>query len=547
MSPNGQRLYQFQQWRVSNQGVVEMECLRVSKKTGRFVSSSTDQHLAWTPEVDTLLASECIVDNLPVEYAQFNLMIPHIIRHVEAYAVASQLHSNLLRHIPIHDINHIVTAISAASAGWISNYQRYEFLGDSLLKFIVSGQLYSENPTWPEGYLTRKKNSIISNPRLAKTALDNCLESFIILHSEHAKVRKWTPPLLSDYKNALPASQISGKQLADVIEALTGAFFIDSGIENARRVLNHFISEIHPSPPNLLSQPSGCSNFPELIKAEQVIGYRFKNRALLAEAFTHPSFHLTTTQSYQRLEFLGDAVLDWLLVQQLFDHRPELNESQMTAIKACLVNEYFLGFLCLDFSVECDAAAQIKETHNGTFIANSATDDMQLWRFIRCFSKDVTAQQEACQTRYLQLRSEVHSAMDGARFPWIELAKLSAEKFYSDIIESIIGAIFIDSNGDTEPCKQFIDRLGIPKYARRMIEEGVDLVSPRACLLEQFPQSKFDFTTEQSSLGFRCKVRIDGDEVASVDGCLNSSVAVILTAAKASDLMKSKKRKTTSL
>lgn len=74
---------------------------------------------------------------------------------------------------------------------------------------------------------------------------------------------------------------------------------------------------------------------------EQRLGYKFRNSLLLAEALTHPSLGYETQRHHfdnQRLEFLGDAVLQLIFTEYLFDHYPELTEGQLTKIRARLVS-----------------------------------------------------------------------------------------------------------------------------------------------------------------------------------------------------------------
>ena len=67
---------------------------------------------------------------------------------------------------------------------------------------------------------------------------------------------------------------------------------------------------------------------------------------------------------------------------------------------------------------------------------------------------------------------------DGDHYPWSLLAGLEAPKFLSDIIESIIGAIYIDTQGSIEACEAFLERLGILPYLRRVMErEGEGAVA----------------------------------------------------------------------
>lgn len=79
---------------------------------------------------------------------------------------------------------------------------------------------------------------------------------------------------------------------------------------------------------------------------EQTIGYRFRNVALLTEALTHPSLAHEKTgvnhQHNQRLEFLGDAVLQLLLTDRLYQLHPDLPEGKLTQIRAHLANRHAL-------------------------------------------------------------------------------------------------------------------------------------------------------------------------------------------------------------
>lgn len=70
------------------------------------------------------------------------------------------------------------------------------------------------------------------------------------------------------------------------------------------------------------------------------LGYRFKNQKLLVTALTHPSYggdhHVP---HYQRLEFLGDAVLELTVSEHLYSELPEVDEGKLTRIRAALVRE----------------------------------------------------------------------------------------------------------------------------------------------------------------------------------------------------------------
>ncbi len=74
---------------------------------------------------------------------------------------------------------------------------------------------------------------------------------------------------------------------------------------------------------------------------EQRIQYKFRNPLLLAEALTHPSLGYETQRHHfdnQRLEFLGDAVLQLIFTEFLFDSYPDLPEGELTKLRARLVS-----------------------------------------------------------------------------------------------------------------------------------------------------------------------------------------------------------------
>ena len=80
---------------------------------------------------------------------------------------------------------------------------------------------------------------------------------------------------------------------------------------------------------------------------EKNIQYVFKNKDLLKQALSHSSFinemKKKGMESYERLEFLGDAVLEMLSSEYLFEHYKKLPEGKMTRLRASIVCEYTLS------------------------------------------------------------------------------------------------------------------------------------------------------------------------------------------------------------
>lgn len=95
------------------------------------------------------------------------------------------------------------------------------------------------------------------------------------------------------------------------------------------------------------------SNSKEL---EEKIGYVFKEKDLLTQALTHSSFsneqRINKYKNYERLEFLGDAVLELVSSRFFFLNYPEMSEGQMTRLRSSLVCEPALAFCARDISLE---------------------------------------------------------------------------------------------------------------------------------------------------------------------------------------------------
>ena len=133
-----------------------------------------------------------------------------------------------------------------------------------------------------------------------------------------------------------------------------------------------------------------------LDKFEKKINYKFNNQSLLIEALTHSSSSISSSPNYERLEFLGDRVLGLILAEYFFKLFPEVNEG-------CL-NDYFQKYANQDFLAECAQNLNISD-----FIQTQKGDNLY-----------------------------------------------NNKSILSDVIESLIGAIYIDSN--INECRDFIEK-----------------------------------------------------------------------------------------
>ncbi|MCH5253643.1 MAG: ribonuclease III [Lachnospiraceae bacterium] len=93
-----------------------------------------------------------------------------------------------------------------------------------------------------------------------------------------------------------------------------------------------------------------------LEELEKKIGYVFKDKNLLKQALTHSSFaneqKINKFDDYERLEFLGDAVLELVSSEFLFQENLSMTEGQLTKLRASIVCESALAYCAREFGVE---------------------------------------------------------------------------------------------------------------------------------------------------------------------------------------------------
>lgn len=352
-----------------------------------------------------------------------------------------------------------------------------------------------------------------------------------------------------------PRREMSSKVLADVVEALIGASFLDGKDEGAsvlkvKACLTALLTGLSwRSPAENASRlrdlvpESGC-NFSNFDSLAEITGFSFNKNILLVEALTHPSYPpVGIPESYQRLEFLGDSILDWLVVQTMTRHTHDLSHFRMHLVRTAVVNAHLLAFFCLGTSVEQARAEVIDSASPGGCEMRTTKKQTYLWEFMKQSGKDeLIKAQKACATRYRELSSAIKAALDhGNSHPWYLLLNLEAEKFFSDIIESMLGAIFIDSNGDLKACEEFLTRLGLLTYLRRVLAENVEVMHPKERLGIVAGNAKVRYAITRELVDgvekYSCTVLVDDEPVASSTGEVSRAAAEAKAAQHAAGLI----------
>ena len=207
----------------------------------------------------------------------------------------------------------------------------------------------------------------------------------------------------------------------------------------------------------------------DLINLEKKIAVDFKNKALFKEALTHRSYLNENPNRglshNERLEFLGDAVLELIVTEYLFQNYPTKPEGELTAFRAALVNYQMLAKIASEIDL-------------GTFILLS--------------------------------RGE---AKDTGR---------AREVILANAFEAPIGAIYLDQG--LEKSKTFIAK-NVLKELPQIIEQG--LFKDAKSLFQEFAQEKLGITPTYNVLSetgpdhnkiFRVGVFLNSDLIAEGEG-----------------------------
>ena len=196
------------------------------------------------------------------------------------------------------------------------------------------------------------------NDRLA--AACKCLKIDQFLLTSPLGRGQWTPASLELYapttkgedtgEGAALAEAIPCKAYADVLESILGLIYLNCGYKSATRVAEELqislpqVDDRSKVLPNRQTEPKTRL----LNAATAFTGHAdFKRTDLVQEALTHPTAMHPETPSYQRLEWVGDAVLCLAVREWIYKTFPSFEVGQMVSLEASLVSNETLSFLAI--------------------------------------------------------------------------------------------------------------------------------------------------------------------------------------------------------
>ncbi|OEL21951.1 Endoribonuclease Dicer-like protein 2b [Dichanthelium oligosanthes] len=318
--------------------------------------------------------------------------------------------------------------------------------------------------------LLSSKLKIQLGPRMQQFNI-TALKGYI--HGEEFNLNKWIIPGLGydrcgDTKSfflptnnmySLKAISIKTKTIADTVEALIGAYLSASGEQAAF----HFIKslgmdvELHSEMPYERKIITKSEEIIDVRSLETMLGYVFNDRSLLIEALTHSSYN-TAGPCYERLEFLGDAVLDHIITDYFYKlYYPGCTPALLTNLRKASVNN------C------CYAHAAVKAGLHKHMLHSSSKqmiDDLE--NSGRSFS------------------GPSHGWEPGIGLP----------ENLADLIESIAGAIYLDSKHKKEVVWRAMRRLLEPLATPKTVELSPVSELKETCERKKYPYPSYSPTRD---------------------------------------------------
>ncbi|OWM84088.1 hypothetical protein CDL15_Pgr009335 [Punica granatum] len=315
--------------------------------------------------------------DVPITVLRTCYLLPSLMHRLESLMLASQLRGEINCQANDFYISSslILEAITALRCNEKFSMERLELLGDSVLKYTISCHLFLKYPKKHEGQLSRRRSEAVSNATLHKRGTSRKIQGYI--RDCPFDPRRWVAPaqltrcpepcqcgvdssevpLDPKFQTVNPKIKLGklcdqghrwliSKTISDCLEALIGAYYVAGGLVGALHLMKWFGMEVELDPSSVveaINSASLHSSVPktanEIAALESKIGYEFFVKGLLLEAITHPSCQEEGLgYCYQRLEFLGDSVLDILITWHLYQSHTNVDPGELTDLRSASVN-----------------------------------------------------------------------------------------------------------------------------------------------------------------------------------------------------------------
>ncbi|TPP64554.1 hypothetical protein FGIG_07067 [Fasciola gigantica] len=404
------------------------------------------------PIPDRLDAPKCMLSSLRVPVEQDRLAASS-----NLWPTLEKPKPDIIRPTNQAEVSNLMVATTTLGADDMVNLERLEFWGDSFIKLMGTLIVYNQLPqTASEGDLTSKRVAYLTNTYLADI-VENLHWSGYCTARPYLAETQFLPPTFVLSKQADESKHqdrlfvtFRRKSLSDMLEALVGYLLTYSNLESAFLLLtygssNSIITTIRQNWPKFFAtsvgywiKPTLVSNLTTQSSVEGVLNYHFRQPVHLVTALRHQSATCTSENSsdYQRLEFLGDAVLDYVITSHIYNANSDFDPGVLTSCRSSITNNNTLSYMMVKLGL-----------HQYVEHANPHLPSV------------------------IQEISRIHQTADRSRteidvFP-SDMANITASKILADVFEALIGAVFLDSGGDLVVAS---------KVAFRCLSDRIDFV-----------------------------------------------------------------------
>nr|GLL32084.1 endoribonuclease Dicer homolog 3 [Ipomoea trifida] len=471
---------------------------RKSENGSKTAYIKPQQHVHIPPEL--LISIDVRIDVLRSLY-----LLPSLMHRLQCLMLASQLRREISRHYGDSPVpsSLVLAALTTQRCNESISMERLELLGDSVLKYAMSCHLFLKYPDKNEGGLSDKRRWAVCNSTLHKLGISRDIQGYIL--DRPFIPRMWTAPgqlsiwpspcnhgvetlqvpvdgkfFRDDEKVELGQCCDRGhrwmvsKTISDCVEALIGAYYVGGGLDAALKAMKWIgvdvdldLSRVNDTI-KAASLHSYTPSSKDIETLESKVGYVFSVKGLLLEAITHKTKQdLGISYSYERLEFLGDAVLDILITLYLYQNHTDVDPGELTDLRSASVNNqnFALAAVRANLHPHLDHCSGLLESQ------------------VLAFEKSVS--NSSCNADLL---------MNG-----------KAPKELGDLVESIVGAILIDTKLDLGKVWEIVEPLLSPIVTPENLElppyrELIELCSSLGYFLKQDWKRKGDVVHAELSL-----------------------------------------------
>jgi endoribonuclease Dicer len=216
------------------------------------------------------------------------------------------------------------------------------------------------------------------------------------------------------------------------VESMIGLYYVHGGLAMSARLLEELdlvagmanligCRFVQPPRKNGGGGDDPRATAPRLAEVEKIIGYTFARKDVLVEALTHSSYKSSEVLSYQRLEFLGDAVMGHVVLKGFYERYEDLDPAQLTLIREPALSNELFGRVVVDFGLH-----------------------KYLWHDSALLERDVRATVAA-----FEAETDDEDVCDTMAVP----------KVLGDILEAIVGAVVVDQDMTLDAVEPIVDRL----------------------------------------------------------------------------------------